>query len=850
MKKTIQNNFFFMLMFIGIGILFLKRYSYLQMPIVSYPDSQIVFFTSNGVLEQTWQSEVKMIVGVSVPYYAESDFSCNMQIEVFSDDYSKVLGQAVQETVFRADQSGELTFDLGKTKLIQGERYRIRLSFLEFSKAGSLQIPSGSNYGGCSISGEDVGQAAAFNITFAKNSRLFWLMGSLFPLFALSLFMMVMTGRKWEETVAVSLFLEGIILYLFGLAEHLQWGLAFVYILSLCVLLVSIYLYNKKGLTIRDLLSPGLWIYFFLFGIILVTCHNDWLGMRDELRHWGIAVRDMFYYDSFAKHIGTTVILTRYLPFTTLIEYMFEFTNGMFHEGILLVAYQTMLLSVSIIFCRLIQKKGRKKLILPVVTSMISMPVLFFHNISSTIMVDSLMSLIMAYVLICYYSEEMSWFNRIRIGSALCALALVKEIGLALAGVTALIMFGDIFFEGLRKKKIDFKELVYPVVCVCLVLGLYFSWQVYLSIPASSRIEENTAEAIVGDEADLTEDESTITEAEEVIEESQTALAASGISLSGLKNVITGKGEWYQYQVTRNFVTELLDGETFPIGVAKFSFVDLLFVIVFLIVSLAFFGYWKKGKERKYIFAGMVLVAGACFCAFLQITYWFTFGMYEAMELTSVDRYLSPYLCAIMMVGIYFILEGGEYSTWERKKSDYLAYALTVIMIIVMPVEGLVFESNDLAENTTQENTYGYDTITEILRSMADKGEEVHFICSNSDGYAGYIFRNSVCPIVSEYKNWNIVANQELYDKQYELYRDGEITIHNTARIVSEEELEKMLRECSYVVVFHADELFKESYSGLFKGTTIQDGSVYRVLKDTDSVSLHLVGSTEIRGYH
>lgn len=850
MKKIVKNNFFFIILLTAIGILFIKRYSYLQTSIVSAPDSQIAFFTGDGVLEQTWQPEVKMITGVSVPYSAENDFFCDVKLEVFSDDYSQILGQAVQKAVFQAGESGEIAFDLGKVKLIQGERYRIRLSYLDPSEAGALQISSGCNYGGCSISGEDVGQAAAFQITFAKSSRLFWMMAVLFPIFAYSLFMMVITGRKWEETAAVSIFWEGIILYFFGLAEHLRWGLIAIYVLSLFAFFVAIYLYNRKKLTVGSLLSPGFWIYVVLFLVILITSNSDWLGMRDDLRHWGIAVRDMFYYDSFAKHIDTTVILPRYLPFTTLIEYVFEYANGMFHEGILLVAYQTMLLSVSIIFSRLLQKKGRKKLFLSVLVAMICIPVIFFQNISSTIMVDSLMAMIVAYVLICYYSEEMSWFNRIRIGSALCALALVKEIGLALAGVAALIMFGDIFFEGLRKKKIDFKELVYPVVCVCLVLGLYFSWQVYLSIPASSRIEENTAEAIVGGEADLTEDESTITEAEEVIEESQTALAASGISLSGLKNVITGKGEWYQYQVTRNFVTELLDGETFPIGAAKFSFVDLLFVIVFLIVSLAFFGYWKKGKERKYIFAGMVLAAGACFCVFLQVTYWFTFGMYEAMELTSVDRYLSPYLCGIMMTGTYFILEGGEYSAWERKKSDYLAYALTVIMIIVMPVEGLVFESKDLAENTTQENTYGYDTITEILRSMADKGEEVHFICSNSDGYAGYIFRNSVCPIVSEYKNWNIVANQELYDKQYELYQDGEITIHNTASIVSVEALREAFKKCEYVVVFHADELFKQSYSELFEGTIIQDGSVYQVVNDAAGVSLHLVGSTEIRGYH
>lgn len=853
----IKRNWFFFLIIAGMLLILSRRYSYLPVSVVSNPDSQIAFQTGDGVLEQTWQTEVKMITGISVPYYAENDFSCDMQIEVFSDDYSTVLGQAVQRAEFGRGESGSLTFGLGKTKLIPGERYRIRLSFLKPDQTGKLQIPSGSNYGGCSIAGEDVKQAAAFHITFAKNSRLFWLMAVLFPIFAYSLFMMATTGRKWEETAAVAMFSEGIILYFFGLTEHLRWGIIFIYVLGLCALFVAIYLYNRKKLTVNSLLSPGLWIYMVLFVIILITSNNDWLGMRDDMRHWGIAVRDMFYYDSFAKHINTTVILPRYLPFTTLIEYVFEYANGMFHEGILLAAYQTMLLSTSIIFCRLLQNKEKKKLILPVLAAMICIPVLFFQNISSTIMVDSLMAVIMAYVLICYYSEEMSWFNRIRIGSALCALALIKEIGLVLAGVTALIMFGDVFFEGVRKKKLNFKELLYPIVCVCLVLGFYFSWQVYLSIPASNRVEIKTHEEapneadIAKEQTETAENERTASAAnEEAAKQSETAIAASGITLEGLKNIFTGKGEWYQYQVTRNFITESLDGETFPIGNMKFSFVDLLLIIAFSIVSLTFFGYWNKEKERKYIFGGMILAAGACFCAFLQVTYWFTFGMYEAMELTSFDRYLAPYLCALIMTVVYLVLEGSRYSVWNRRKADYLVCVLTLLLLIIMPVEGLVFESNDLEANTTEENTYGYDKITEILRSMADRGERAYFICSNSDGYAEYIFRNSVCPVISEHANWNIVSDRELYDQQYEIYTADEINVNNTAKIVSADNLGEEIKKCKYVVVFHADELFKQSYSELFKGTTIQDGSVYRVLKDTDSVSLHLVGSTEIRGYH
>lgn len=844
----IKRNWIFFLIIMGMLLIFSRRYLYLPVSVVSYPDSQIAFRTEDSVLEQTWQPEVKMITGISVSYYAENDFSCDMQIDVFSDEYSAVLGQAVQRAEFSEGESGSLTFDLGKTTLIPGKRYRIRLSFLESSEMGTLQIPSGSNYGGCSISGEDVGQAAALNITFAKNSRLFWLMAALFPVFAYSLFMMVTTGRKWEETAAVSIFLEGIILYLFGLTEHLRWGLIFIYVLGLCAFFAAIYLYNRKKLTVSSLLSPGFWIYMVLFFVILITSNNDWLGMRDDMRHWGIAVRDMFYYDSFAKHINTTVILPRYLPFTTLIEYVFEYANGMFHEGILLVAYQTMLLSASIIFCRLLQHKGRKKLILPVLSAMICIPVLFFQNISSTIMVDPLMAVIMAYALICYYSEEMSWYNRIRICSALCALALTKEIGLVLSGLSALIMFGDVFFEGVRKKKLNFKELLYPIICVCLVLGFYFSWQAYLSIPASNRVEVNAYEE-TAHESDIAEEQTDVATNEEAAEQSETAFAASGITLEGLKNIFTGKGEWYQYQASRNFITALFDGETFSIGSIKFSFADLLFIVVFLIVSLTFFGYWKEERERKYIFSGMSLVAGGCFCLFLQVTYWFTFGKGGA-DLTSFDRYLAPCLCAVMMVGIYMIFEGKECSPWGNKKSGYLVYALTLIMIIVMPVKGLVFESNDLEVNTTEENTYGYDQITEILRSMADRGERAYFICSNSDGYAEYIFRNSVCPVVSEHANWNIVSDRELYDKQYEIYAVDEINVNNTAKIVSADNLEEEMKKCKYVVVFHADELFKQSYLELFEGTTIQDGSIYQVVNDVNGMTLHLVGSTEIRGYH
>ena len=847
MKKILQKNWFFFILLLGMAAVFAKRYIYLPTDVVSHPDSQIRFSTQDGVLEQTWQPTVKVITGIDMPYYAEDDFSCDVQLKIFSDDYSKVLVEKVQEDyLFSAGQSGNIIFPFERISIIQGERYRIQIALLNASDDGVLQISSGSNYSGCSISGEEVGQAAALTVTVAKYSRLFWLVATLLPLLTYSFLAMMLTGKKWEETVGFSVFLEGILLYCFGWFEHLVLGISIVYLLAIISLIIGICLYNKKNLLLRDLLSPGLWIYMVMFGIIILSSNGDWLGYRDELRHWGIAARDMFFFDSFAKHADSTVILTRYLPFTALIEYAFEFMNGMFSEDILFIAYQTMVLSVLCILCKPLQRKDWKKLLIPILVTMVCVPVIFFNNISGSIMVDSLMAAIVAYTLICYYSDEMTWFNRIRIVSALTALTLIKDMGLIFAGMVALIMFGDILIRQIRMKKLGMKELFYPVFCVILVLIVYLSWQIYLNIPVKNSSESALQETVVSETAAPEENRVSVKEEETV----STAISASGITWDGLVRVLTGEGEPYQYQVTRNFIIELFEGDTYSFGTVSFPFIALLAMISFLIISLGYFGYFQMDKGRMYVFVALVWLAGIFLCAFLQVTYWFSFPIYDALDLTSFARYLAPYICAIVMVTFYLIYDGLQYTPKDSKKEMYLVYVLAFIFAVSMPVTGIVVEGKDIEGNTTDEITYGHSQIAEILRSVAGKGERAYFICSNSDGYSEYVFRNAICPIVSEHENWNIVSTQEAYEEQYALYGREQVD-DNAAVILSVEAWKKELQDCQYVVVFHADELFRKSYAEVFgKMEAIDDGSIYQVIHEEGDISLQMIGQTGIKSWH
>lgn len=847
MKEFGKKNWFFIILFLALAVVFMKRDQYLTMPVVSIPDAQVRFSTEDVFLEQTWQPTVKRIAGVSIPYFAENDFSCNAEIRIYSDDGTKLIVENVKEQMsFTAGEEGELAFAFDPKDVVPGERYRIRFSLTDANVYGSLQIASGSNYGGCNIAGEEQGQAAAITVTFLKFSRLFWLAAVLFPLFSFSLLTMVLTGRKWEETVALSLFMEGILLYIFGLSEHLTWGIYVCYGLAVLAFLYAVAVFQKKKLRLTDLSSAGLWIYLVFFGLILITCNGDWIAIRDELRHWEIAVRDMFYYDAFAKHANTTVILPRYIPFAAVIEYVFEFMNGMFSEDILLIAYQTMLLSVSVIVCRPLNREGGWKRFVPAMIAMVGIPVLFFYNISSCIMVDSLLAVLFAYCLICYFTEDLSFFNILRIAGGMVTLVLVKDIGLIYAGMMTVIMLGDILITGIRTKHLRIKHFLFPIGAGMLALLLFFSWQVYLSIPAREPAVNIVQESVSVTAGETIQDDSYEKEDEGQNEAIDTAISASGISLEGIKKILTGEGEPYQYEVTYNFVKELFEGETYMLGNLPVSFMDLLAVIVLVVFVFGYFDFWHD-KGRMYGMAVMLFLTSFLLCTFLQITYWFTFGRYEAMELTSVDRYLAPYLCAGMMLVFYMLYN----RMWELgtgfKKQKCLVGVLAFLLIISMPVSGLIRESKDQEGNATENVVYGHSEIAEILRSVAGRGERAYFICSGSGGLSEYVFRNTVCPVISKHELWNIVSTEEAVEEACHKYGGDGLGVE----VLSVENWKKALKECDYVVVFHADDLFRHSYEEVFEaGDSIEDGSVYQVLHEGEEISLEFIGMTGIKEWY
>ena len=817
-------------------IAFAKKNSYLNTAVVSNADSQIVFSTENSVLEQTWQPHVKKITEIKVPYTAVKAFEADVQVEIVSDDASQVIGQATGQHSFVQGEEGTLEFPIGMVKLIPGERYRIRFSFRSFSDDGEILIDAGSNYMGCSIDGEAVNAAVAISITFVKNSRLFFLFAMIFPLFSFSFLGMVLWQRKWEDVVGLALIFTISILYLFGVTGILEAGIYMIYILSGISLFAASFLYVKKKMDMGSLLSMGLFVWFILLACILMSNHGVWLARSDEYTHWGLAAKDMFYYNSLAKHADTTVVLVRYMPFSTLTEYFVLYLNGLFSEDLLYVGFQLILVSILVVFCSLLNKKHWY--MLPALGVMIFVPVTFFQDVFNCIYVDPLLAVFAAYVFIGYYDEEKNFFYWLRILAGLFALVMTKDIGVVIAGLLSMLIFADIVCRQIKERKIRVKEFLQPLCCLTLVIVCFFGWQVYLSTPIS---EKNVVE--------VQEKLESQTDGEQTVSY-QNTISASNMSEKEFVKLLTGKGQSYQYKVMKNLIVELFDGDTYHLGNMGVSYMDISIIILLLIMILGSFHFWREKRKRMLSFGIFSFIMGVGYCSCLGILYIFTFSKNEALNLASHERYLASYLCAVVIAFFYFVLKQLSELTGskERKYADVAIVSIIAIMLICVPVSNLVWTNRDIS--ISAEMKFGYAEIEEILRSFSRRADKVYFICSNSNGGSRNMFRNSASPLLIPYMEGNLAATEESAMIQKDI--DSEQGIESKEKtILTVSEWEERLRQCDYVFIMNADAAFRNDYAELFvEPDTIKGGTFYQIFQGENGVKLDYIGEVGTLVYY
>lgn len=681
-------------------------------------------------------------------------------------------------------------------------------------------IPSGSNYGGCAIAGVEYNEAVAFDVVFVKNSRLFWLFAVFFPLLSFSILFMVVFEKKWEETIGLSFILEVLMLYVFGLFNSLAMGISAIYVASIVSFVVAFVIFVRKQMTPKELFSPGIIIYGGLFILICINCRGAFFARWDEYIHWGLAAKDMFYYDSFAKHVDTTVRLIRYMPFSTLTEYLFVFLNGLFSQEIVYVAYQTLLLSLG---CVMFYKAGNKKLLslLAAVAVVVLVPVIFFTDIYNSIYVDALLAILTFYILYCYLSENMSVFNYLRISCGLMALVLTKDTGIAIAGLLILIMVADIVYRQIHLKMFEIRTYIVYCSFLAMIFVAFFSWQVFLSIPAK--------DTSVNDAATATETSTAVT--------SVGTVTASGLSVKGSIELLNGTAPEYRYKSIKNFLIKVFDGETFSLGNIKVPYMDFWIIFLVLMFLLTMKEYWGEKSKRVFFVSVMVVFGAVVYGCFLELLYMFAFPDYEALTLASHDRYLGSYLCGCLLPFVGLLLwEQSQTENDDRRKAVLICILGAVL--IATPIKAFVMKHMDY--EIIEDNVYYSDELAEVLRSFSKRGEKIFFVCNNTDGLAGCMFKNFASPLINQDNTYDFLGSKKSVElqKQIEIEK-GEGGMYQEASVVPEKALREMLKDYDYVFILHPYDIFSQDFKEVFEEPqTVDDGTIYRVKKSAEGESV------------
>lgn len=818
---SLKKNIFFVIIAIIVCLSFTKRYTYLDASVVSFPDSDLIITTNNSTFQQTWQSYAKRIEKVEIPYSVITPFSAKVSLSIIDTADGQVIFEQTKENVFD-ENSNNISFNTNNLCVTLGNQYILKVALGDKSEYGEIKIPVGNDYYGAQIDESTQECAFAINIEIAKYSKLFWMVLTILPIMMLSFFLMCLFNRSFEDVVAISVISITGILYVTGLIGKLESGIWIVESLAIILFMIGVILYNRKSYTWKDMISGGLIVYLFLTGIIILICKNYWMARWDEYTHWGLAVKDMFYYDSLSNHVNTTVQLIRYLPFSTLAEYFFMYANGVFSEGILYIAFLVLLLSA---LCVLLKTEKTKKLqMVLLVSGILIIPMVFFQDIYNCLYVDGLLAAWFAYILYCYFSEDLSKFNIMRIVLGLFALTMTKDIGIVIAEIAVVIIAADLL---LMKNKIipKYKQGIMIMVMFLIPLISFASWQVYTS-KAPQKVEQ------IRDVEDASMEDVSGTN-------NVTTMQASNISLEGIKDLLCGDAPSYRYKTIKNYLVALMDEDTYGFGNIKASYFDILVIIV-IITIISF--YLDRRKKRMVYTSILLLLGGMAYALFLLIAYLFAFGVSEAMSLASHERYFASYLCGVVI--LFFAKCVSEYEDRNERRKRMVGSVALGILLVIVPINNLIVTNMDIS--FTKDTTFGFDKLQEMERSFGKKGDKVYFVCNNSTGGSCWMFRNTCSPMRVSSQNYNIYGSEEEWEKQKERYAEQGIEIKSEPRIISKTEWKENISQCQYVYLMNIDEGFINSYGSLFENPNdITNASYYKVVTTEDeNVVLHLIGKS------
>lgn len=302
-----------------------------------------------------------------------------------------------------------------------------------------------------------------------------------FILFITSVSYTLLFKKRIEQVIPITTVTIILIIYIVGLLDHLKLGVLFV-TLGAFIQLIYIAIYFTKNVSnlkdiLAQILTPGLFLYIGLFILSIVVNKGRIFEDYDEYNHWGIIIKNMFLYNNYGTNPESLVAFNEYPPFTAIFQYLFIQIKGVFVEDVIITAHNILYFSLIIPITKHITWKKNIKQMLLAIMVIVLVPIIFYPNFYTNILVDGILGIAFTYVLYSAYREEdNSQFQFLEIFCGMTILLLTKTQGIGLAILAMIIILFQLWLERKKQKQTVRKKvklLFFSVICAVMLLSIW-----------------------------------------------------------------------------------------------------------------------------------------------------------------------------------------------------------------------------------------------------------------------------------------------------------------------------------------------------------------------------------------
>lgn len=533
--------------------------------------------------------------------------------------------------------------------------------------------------------------------------------------------------------------------------------------------LVSLLLVYRHREDKEYIFTNGFLVFLCLCLIFLFINFGKCFFFDDEISHWGKMVKEMMRLDKF-YYVNESTLRSHkdYPPFISLFEMLWcrlslgysecgcAFSLHIFEFGILL----------PFIADRLFEnRKTKEKILYDLLLSISFIGIVIYldsENVFNAIYTDTVIAMEFAYAtLLPVYKETDETFGKICLGMILITMIMTKQVGIAF------FMLGYFHYLLCCLKTLKQRStLLSLLACFVMPVLFYFGWNHLIS---SFDIVK---------QFDLHK-----------------------ISISGFKEILSGNG--YQFQALKLYVNALFKTPIYesPLPV---TFLSSLLVEILLLELLK---KYTENESKITLFEITCFVGTAGYAFMMLILYAFCYPEREAVVLKSYGRYMSSFICALVLCIIALYIK--EY---RKEKTDLSLKKMLILALTAL----VVFDGNRLLNFAPQfilGDRFGtYRNLADKFNRELEPGSRIYILYDHdgNDSYPAFV------AYYSDEMYFNTV-NIDLYHDDYSALADYRDAINE-------------LKTYDYMYVVETSESFNGFFSSLNGGKDYENGTLYRVV--------------------